>query len=144
MNSMSKRPLNSYGIELILDLKDCNPEKFNRKSFNIFYDELCELLGVEKGTRHFWDYEDWWRNVWYWLFNRKELKRNAPPHLKGTSAVQFIMTSSLVIHALDDLGTLYINVFSCDNFNASKAQAYIEEYFEGTTVGKKFITRGAY
>lgn len=136
--------MNSYGKELILDLENCNPEKFNRKEFRNFYDELCELLGVEKGPVHFWDYSGFWYNIYCWIFDRDSLKKNAPPHLKGTSAVQFIMTSSLVIHALDDLKTLYINIFSCDNFDEDKVSAYVKTYFEGRIVAQHNITRGAY
>ncbi|MCH8326659.1 MAG: S-adenosylmethionine decarboxylase, partial [Bacteroidetes bacterium] len=72
------------------------------------------------------------------------LKKNAPPHLKGTSAVQFIMTSSLIIHALDDLKTLYMNVFSCDDFDEHVVSVFIRHYFEGSIVAKHVITRGDY
>lgn len=136
--------MNSYGKELILDLVNCNPEKFNRKDFRNFYDQLCDILGVEKGPVHFWDYNGFWYNAYCWLFERESLKKNAPPHLKGTSAVQFIMTSSLVIHALDDLKTLYINVFSCDDFRNIIVSNFIRDYFEGKIVANHNLLRGEY
>lgn len=134
--------MNAYGKELILDLKNCNPEKFNREDFTLFYNMLCDILHVEKGPIHFWDYNGFWYNLHCWLFDRASLKKNAPPHLKGTSAVQFIMTSSLVIHALDDLKTLYINIFSCDDFNDGIVTAFVQNYFEGTVIISHSLLRG--
>ncbi len=39
------------------------------------------------------------------------------PKTKGTSAVQFILTSTIVIHTLDLMKSAYINIFSCKKFD---------------------------
>ena len=44
-----------YGTELVLDLHGCNVEKFNRKEIESFFQELCDLIEVERCDLHFWD-----------------------------------------------------------------------------------------
>ena len=131
-----------YGKELILDLVNCNSDKFNRKDISEYYRQVMILANVEAGDLHFWDYEGFWRNLWWRLFYPEELKENAPSHIKGTTAVQFILTSSIVIHALDDLKTLYVNLFSCDDFDDLRIREFTEQYFEGLVVQSKTISRG--
>ena len=124
--------MNSYGKELILDLHNCNSEKFNRKDIAQYFKVLCdEKINMERCDLHWWDYED----------EEQEVYDNAPAHLKGTSAVQFIQTSDIVIHTLDDLKRVYVNIFSCKDFDSDIAREFTEETFEGKTVnndGKGF------
>ena len=63
------------------------------------------------------------------------------PHTKGTTAVQFILTSNITIHTLDILKNVYINVFSCKDFDAKKALKFSEEWFKGKVVNSQVIER---
>ena len=81
--------MESYGKELILDLHDCDPKTFTRESIKEYCERLCDLIGMEKCDFHFWDYE-----------GDPEGYEKAPDHLKGTSAIQFITTSDVRVHAL--------------------------------------------
>ena len=95
-----------YGKELIIDLHDCDVSKFNRKDIEKFLIELCDdVIDMERADLNWWDYE-----------NDPEEYEKAPPHLKGISCVQFITTSSIVIHTLE-IGDAYINIFSCKDFD---------------------------
>ena len=49
--------MKTFGYELILDLKNCSTEKFNRKGLTEFFIELCDLIDMEREDLHFWDYE---------------------------------------------------------------------------------------
>jgi len=51
-------------------------------------------------------------------------------HMKGTSAVCFILTSSIVIHTLDNLKAVYINIFSCKEFAPDSATNFAQNWFE--------------
>ena len=51
-------------------------------------------------------------------------ERQTDPKTKGTSAVQFILTSSIVIHTLDLLGAVYLNIFSCKSFDSDAAARF--------------------
>ncbi len=109
----------AYGKELILDLYECNPKKFNRDDIEQFLIELCKLIDMERCDLHFWDYVDF-----------PEEKATAPPHLDGTTAVQFIKTSNITIHTLDKVGEVYINLFSCKDFDVRKAYRFVVQFFQ--------------
>ena len=38
--------MKNYGKELILDLHDCNSDKFNRTDLEDFFIELCDLIDM--------------------------------------------------------------------------------------------------
>ena len=121
---------NPYGKELILDLHDCNPDKFTRASIKKYFEELCRLIDMERCKL------SWWDDI-----GVPPDEQQTEPHLKGTTAVQFILTSNIVIHTLDLLETVYINIFSCKEFNAEAAKSFSEEWFKGKTVSFHFIER---
>ena len=110
--------MKTYGQELILDLHSCDSSTFNRKSIRQYFKQLCDLIDMEPAKLVWWDY-----------YNEPELYKAAPPHLKGTSAVQFIKTSNIVIHTLDTLGRVYLNIFSCKDFSDIKARDFSIEFF---------------
>lgn len=121
----------SYGVELVVDLHECDPFTYDRRSKLVtFFDDLCALIEMEQHDRHFWDYE-----------NFPDEYDAAPPHLKGTSAVQFIATSSITVHALDDLRCVYINVFSCKDFNRLTTLKFCREFFKGKVSNWHFLER---
>lgn len=120
----------NYGKELIIDLHDCNPAMFKRVILKKFFQELCELIDMERSKLTWWD------------DHKVPLaKRQTEPHLKGTSAVQFIMTSSITVHALDLLGQVYINIFSCKDFDRQKAAEFCRQFFGGRIVHSTMIMR---
>jgi S-adenosylmethionine/arginine decarboxylase-like enzyme len=70
----------------------------------------------------------------------KEERQNVPD-TKGTSAVQFILTSNITIHTLDLLGTVYVNIFSCKNFDRKIAEEITREWFDAKKCWTRFIER---
>ena len=110
--------MSNYGKELILDLHDCDTGSFNREGIDEFFLQLCGLIDMQQCERFFWDYDG--------LPNEYE---NAPEHLKGTTAVQFITTSNITIHTLDVLKKAYVNIFSCKDFDSMKAAQFCRDFF---------------
>ena len=121
----------AYGKELILDLENCCPKRFNRESLTDFFTQLCELIDMEACDLHFWDDDG---------LHPSDCQTD--PNLKGTSAVQFIMTSSIVIHCLDLLGTVYVNLFSCKDFDECAAGDFIRDWFQGRISKAAVMPRG--
>jgi len=119
-----------YGKELIIDLHHCDPSKFDRKHIKQFFVELCELIEMERCQLNFWDDE-----------GVPAVEQETEPHLKGTTAVQFIMTSNIVIHTLDLLGAVYINIFSCKDFDGKVAKEFSKNWFGGEIVSSHEIER---
>ncbi len=98
----NKKP---YGFELIMDLHECDVSTFNRESLRGYFEKVCEAIDMEREDLHYWDYD-----------GVPAEDRPDEAHLLGTSAVQFISTSTIVVHSLDLLKAAYINIFSCKTF----------------------------
>jgi len=124
---VEKRP---YGFELIMDLHNCNVSKFNRESLKNYFIKLCKAIDMKREKSYFWDDE-----------GLPEEQRQISPHTKGTSAVQFILTSSIVIHALDLLKAVYINIFSCKKFDEKIAEEITKKWFEAEKCNSHLIGR---
>ena len=119
-----------YGHELILDIHNCNPETFNRNSLKGFFKTLCILINMERGELYFWD-----------DFRVPIEKRQTNPKTMGTSAVQFILTSNITIHTLYKLKSVYLNIFSCKEFEPRIIEDFSIKWFEGKIVSKKYLER---
>ena len=119
-----------YGKELILDIHNCDPSKFNRRSIRNYIKQLCELIEMEKCRLCWWD-----------DYGVPVEEQETEPHLKGTTAVQFIKTSNILIHTLDLLKNVYINIFSCKDFDSDLAKNFSKEWFKGKIVNSQIIER---
>ena len=123
--------MKGYGEELILDLKECDPSTFNRTSIATYFTKLCRLIDMEMQDRYFWD-----------DVGVPEEDCQTEPHLKGTSAIQFIKTSNITIHTLDILKTAYINIFSCKDFDKDVASEFSIKWFKGSLIHRTEVGRG--
>jgi S-adenosylmethionine/arginine decarboxylase-like enzyme len=119
-----------YGIELVLDLHGCDETKFTRKSITEYFERLCTLIDMQREALHFWDDE-----------GVPEEDKQKSPHTQGTSAVQFILTSSIVIHTLDQLQAVYINIFSCKGYDPMVAEKFSVEWFCAKECSARFLDR---
>ena len=126
MTSDSCKP---YGQECIVDVHNCRFD-FTRLTIEQFCAELAEILDMEREELVFWDFEDC-----------PEEYEKTPPHLRGISAVQFIKTSNITIHTLDELERVYLNVFSCKPFDSAKVRKFVQGWTNGTIVNFLEITR---
>lgn len=120
----------SYGIELILDLHECESSRFTRRDIERLCIELCELIDMERCDLHFWD-----------DVGVPEDEKQTDPKTKGTSAVQFILTSSIVIHTLDLMRVVYVNIFSCKEFDTNEAAQFTAEWFKSKDWTKQVVMR---
>jgi len=122
--------MKTYGKEVIIDLHNCDPKTFNRKKIKAFFIELCDLIDMERAKLCWWDDH-----------GVPKEEQQTEPHLKGTTAVQFIMTSNIVIHTLDILEAVYLNVFSCKEFDGKVVKDFSEKWFRGKAVSFHEIKR---
>ncbi len=119
-----------YGLELILDLHNCDGSRFTRGSIEAFFRELCELIDMERCDLHFWD------DVGVPLRDRQ-----TSPKTKGTSAVQFILTSTIVVHTLDLMKAAYVNIFSCKSFDTDEAARFVAHWFNSSDWTSTVVVR---
>ena len=127
---MSTKEIKPYGFELILDLHECDVSTFNRDSLDGYFEKLCKAIDMVKCERY------WWDDV-----GVPEEERQVSPQTKGTSAVQFILTSTIVVHTLDLLQAVYINIFSCKEFDEKVAEELTKEWFGAASCRTHFIER---
>ncbi len=120
----------NYGLELILDLHECDVGTFTRKSIKNYCEELCNLIDMEACEFHFWDDE-----------GVPEDECQTDPKTCGVSAVQFILTSSIVIHTLTKMGTAYVNIFSCKDFDNNIAKGFTERWFGSNRSNSTSVVR---
>jgi len=125
--------MKGYGKELILDIHECDVSKFNKKDIEKYLKELCELIDMVREDLHWWEYSPE-------TLSQEEYDK-LPPHLKGVSCCQFIQTSNIVIHTLEELKCVYFNIFSCKNFKSGDAAEFTKKFFGGKIVNKHTIYR---
>lgn len=119
-----------YGKELILDLHDCDLKMFRRKKIKNYFRDICNLINMKRCELFWWD-----------DYGLSKKERQTEPHLKGTSAVQFILTSNITIHTLDILKNVYLNIFSCKDFDTEKVIKFSKKFFKGRVVNQVIIKR---
>jgi S-adenosylmethionine decarboxylase len=127
---MSELPTGVYGQELILDLHECDARKFSRTEIERFFMQLCELIDMERCDLHFWD-----------DVGVPEEEQQTHHKTKGTSAVQFILTSTIVIHTLDLMNAAYVNIFSCKAFDTDEAARFTANWFGSTDWSANVVIR---
>ena len=124
------RSAEAYGFELILDLHLCDVFRFTRESLKEYFTKLCEAIDMKQCELYFWDDE-----------GVPSEERQTSPHAKGISAVQFILTSSIVIHTLDLMKNAYVNIFSCKEFDTDEAAQFTANWFDSKDWTKQVVTR---
>lgn len=120
-----------YGYEVILDLKCFDTSQFNRESLGKFLNELCFILEVDPQKRHYWDDE-----------GVAPEERQTNSKTKGTTVIQFLLTSNITIHTLDLLKTVYINIFVCREFDKQKAVDCCLDFFDAEIINCISVVRG--
>ncbi len=127
---MGNCPADVYGQELIVDLHGCDATRFTRRAIEQYCVELCELIDMERCDLHFWD-----------DVGVPEDEKQTSLRTKGTSAVQFILTSTIVIHTLDLMRAVYVNIFSCKEFDTEEAARFTVKWFGASDWTKNVVTR---
>ncbi len=103
---------------------------FTRRDIERYCTELCDLIDMERCDLHFWD-----------DVGVPEEEQQIHPKTKGTSAVQFILTSTIVIHTLDLMKAAYVNIFSCKEFDTDEAAEFTAKWFRSTDWTANVVTR---
>jgi len=100
-----------WGKSIAIDLSGCN------------HDRLIDPEGLKRFVKYLV------RMVGMVAHGECYVQRFGQGDLEGYSAMQFIETSSITVH-LDEVGNrAFIDVFSCRDFDAKKAEYFSKEYF---------------
>jgi len=116
-----------YGKELALDIHNAdntvNSGITSAEYIEEFMIDLCKRIDMKRMDFHSWVVDDPVNNLY------------------GTTACQFIDKSSITMHTHDRFRKLYVNVFSCKDFDSDMVEAVILDYFGGEVVGKHELKR---
>ncbi len=115
-----------FGWELILDLYECNPATVaSHEAIVKFSVELCDDVLEMKRFGEPWA-------------ERFGLDR---AETAGYTLVQLIETSSVVGHFSEYKRSVYLEIFSCKEYDQAKVTDYCRRFFEAKKVKEHFIER---
>lgn len=120
-----------YGKELIVDLYKCS-SALGRVRLETYLSQLCKLIDMNREVLHWWDYEG----------EGEDYIETVPDHLLGVSVIQFITTSNITIHTIERLKEIYINIFSCKDFDTKRALDFTVNFFLAEDWNWNVIERG--
>jgi len=119
--------MNYWGYHLILDCGHCDPIK------------MSNYANVDKWIRQ--------------LVKAIEMQPIGEPRIEytagefldkaGFTVVQVIVTSSIVAHFVDNLNQIYLDVFSCKQFDSAVVERSMIDYFDAGKIRKYYLTRQA-
>ena len=113
-----------WGKSLAIDLAGCEHDKLiSSEGLKQFVGELVSVVDMVAQGECF-------------------VERFGQGDLEGYSAMQFIETSSISVH-LDEVGNrAFIDIFSCKDFDAKKAEEFSKAYFQAQDAKSTVINRG--
>ena len=116
MDVTSTNPIldsNTFGMEVVLYLYECNPETIRSKErLQEYARELCRVIEMTPYGAPFAE-----------RFGLNEAKT------AGYSIVQLIETSSITGHFSEERNSAYINIFSCKEFDPEQAVEFSKNFF---------------
>jgi len=114
-----------YGMEVILDLYECDPKAIrSKKALAQYVTRLCKILRMEKYGKTLLPHFGY-----------------GAEHTAGYSMLQFIETSSITGHFSELWNAAYINIFSCRAFDAKKAVKFTVTYFKSKRFKERLLIR---
>lgn len=112
-----------WGKLASINLYGCDSELIkSKKHIKKFIVELCKLIDMKR-------------------YGRCLIKSFGKGNLKGTSALQFIETSSITVHNDETENRVFVDIFSCKDFDENKAEQFSKKFFKATHSGKKVLIR---
>jgi S-adenosylmethionine/arginine decarboxylase-like enzyme len=117
---------NYWGYHLMLDCDKCNEGIKNKDYLKLFVKELAESIDMIAVG------EPW-------------IERTAIdlPDKAGFSLYQLIVTSNISAHFVDESNQMYLDVFSCKEYNQQLVIEKVKEFFSPSNININFILRNA-
>ena len=115
-----------WGWSLSIDLKNCDPEIIRSNyDIHLFVEELVSLLDMKAyGECHLVHFGE-------------------DPDVAGFSMFQLIETSNISAHFVNATNDIYLDIFSCKEYDPTLATQFAEIYFQAESVTTNFIERQA-
>ena len=123
MNSMSA--LRTWGKHLILDAAGCSPK----------------MIGSSLVIKNFT--KDLVKQIDMVAYGEPQIVMFGTGNKKGYTLIQLIETSNIAGHFVEENNTMYLDVFSCKDFDAEIVKKLVHEYFHAQSFSSRVLLRQA-
>jgi len=118
------KTIQAWGMETCLDLKNCNPDTIrSAEKIKEYVIKLCDLIEMKRFgdcvVVHFGDDEE----------------------VAGYSMTQLIETSLISGHFANKTNNVYINIFSCKEYDPEVAAQFTQEFFQADAYETNVLLR---
>ena len=115
----------SWGYHLILDSSRCIPRAIrNKELIGIFAKELVKKIDMVP-------------------FGEPQIQHFGSGNKAGYTLVQLIETSNIVAHFVEETDDMYLDVFSCKQFNLNDVEIMVQKYFNPIHTNRHYLIRRA-
>lgn len=76
-------------------------------------------------------------------YGEPQIVRFGTGNKAGYTLVQLIETSNICAHFVEEDNTMYLDVFSCKQFDPNVVENLVRQYFDAIKVRRSFLTRQA-
>jgi S-adenosylmethionine/arginine decarboxylase-like enzyme len=123
MNNYNSEINTFWGKELILDCGKGNSATRDKNAIRDFLLDLVPSIKMES-------------------FGEPILEHFGNDDATGWTAIQLITTSNITIHFCDKTGDVYLNLFSCKDFDDIEVIRKVQLAFDPFTISRKVLYRG--
>ena len=119
------KPKDSWGFHLLIDMSECNEKIDDEAAIEQFFGDIITELKMKP------------------LSEIMIKKVDSGEEGRGISAVQMITTSSITFHSDDEERSVYLDIFSCKDFDPKHALEFACKTFEPKEHAAQLIYRDA-
>jgi S-adenosylmethionine/arginine decarboxylase-like enzyme len=117
--------LRTWGKHLILDAADCSPK----------------MIGSEVVVANF--ARSLVKRIDMVAYGQPQVVMFGTGNKKGSTLVQLIETSNITAHFVEENNSMYLDVFSCKDFDPRVVEEAVKEFFDAKYFIRKVILRQA-
>jgi S-adenosylmethionine/arginine decarboxylase-like enzyme len=119
------QPLRTWGKHLILDAAGCSPKMIgSSKVIASFARTLVKRIDMVP-------------------YGKPQVVMFGSGNKKGYTLVQLIETSNICAHFVEENNSMYLDVFSCKDFEPDIVREAVQEFFDAQTFRTKVVSRQA-
>jgi len=117
--------LRTWGKHLILDAAGCSPKRIGSATvIKNFTKDLVKQIDMV-------------------AYGEPKIVMFGTGNKKGYTLIQLIETSNIAGHFVEENNTMYLDVFSCKDFDAEIVKKLVREYFNAQSFSSRVLLRQA-
>jgi S-adenosylmethionine/arginine decarboxylase-like enzyme len=117
--------LRTWGKHLILDAAGCSPKRIGSSTvIKNFTNDLVKRIDMK-------------------AYGEPQIVMFGTGNKKGYTLIQLIETSNIAGHFVEENNTMYLDVFSCKDFDAEIVRELVGEYFNAQKFNTRVLLRQA-